>query len=199
MIQRIGFRRVLPLLLTLAHAMLVVFASMHSPDRSLKEQPKACFRYTSYGDDASAWQPMEPAPLSPAQRTAIVLNLPAFVLAIPITLLLFPGNAIGSMYSSLPFVPLVWYGVGRWLDRLLGYIPQPAKLHRGRRRAFALLSTFFLFLSIASITPINHHHRRGVDTYIIETALIVWSGLFLAISTTGSVRRSETSVLPEAR
>lgn len=59
----------------------------------------------------------------PAQKLAIVLNLPALVLAIPITLVLFRGSDMGLLDASVPFAPLVWYGIGRWLDRLLGYTP----------------------------------------------------------------------------
>ena len=175
MIGKIGFRRLLPVLCVLTHTALLLFTS-------------AGQYVTTSSVDSTDYPPisdMPPPPLTAAQKTALVLNLPALFLCIP-ALLVF---SVGSLLTSLPFVPLVWYGVGRWLDKLMGYVPQPRQLRRKWRWLFAILSAILVCLGIATITPINHHPT--LNAYWVAAALILWSGLFLVISTSGSIRRSE--------
>ena len=64
---------------------------------------------------------MEPPPLKPVQKIALILELPAMFVAMLIGAVLFPRNDTAWLYTSILLVPLVWYGVGRWLDGLLGY------------------------------------------------------------------------------
>lgn len=191
MIRRIGFRRLLPVLFTLIHIGLLIYSS--APRHDAQSNFRSHFTYQSAADqeDSVAWEPMEPRPLKPAQKLAFVANLPALVLAMPIALMFLQSNDIGSLYASLPFVPLVWYSVGRWLDRLMGYISQSHQPRRAWRRLFTVISTILLCLSIASITPVNHH--RTHDAYWVGSALILWSGLFLAISISGSFQLRSNS------
>ena len=96
---------------------------------------------------------MEPKSLTSAQKLAILLNLPAIILGIPIALAFFHGNNIASLYGAVPFVPPAWSGIGRWLDRLLGHTPSLQRERRTWREVFAVLSTILLCLGIVSITP----------------------------------------------
>jgi len=179
MIGRIGFRRVLPILATLIH-LAVLIAARQQPHTSSAVRGDAAYVLAAHQEQPIQWEPREPKPLRPAQKLGIVLNLPALILGIPIALAFFQGNDIGSLYAAAPFVPFVWYGVGSWLDRLVGNIPPLAPQRRTWRGLFAVVSTILLCVGIASITPVNHHRTR--DSYWVGSAIILWSGLFLAIS-----------------
>jgi hypothetical protein len=187
MLRRIGFRRLLPIVFLFAHAALLVFSPEQSQSISSSEGSKADRFFASSQGNSIVWQPMEPQQLTPEQRIAMVVNLPAMILAIPIAIAFFQGSPFGLMYAGLLFVPLVWYGVGRWLDRLFGFIPQSPKLHKTSRKACAVLSAFVLTMSVLGLTPVNHHRRRP-NTYVMGFSLVLWSGLFLAMSASGSVR-----------
>lgn len=180
MIGRIGFRRVLPILLTLGHLALLYFAAGQPTHHLSRVCSESAYHLAAYQEGSIAWEPMEPKPLTSAQKLAILLNLPAMVLGIPIALVFFHGNNIGSLYGAVPFVPLVWYGIGRWLDKVLGHIPPLQRERRAWREVFAVFSTILLCLGIVGITPANHH--RTHDAFWTESAIILWSALFLVIS-----------------
>ena len=179
MIGRIGFRRLLPILFVLTHAALLFFTSVG--------------QFVTPSDvDSASYPPISdipPAPLTVAQKAALVLNLPALILSIPVVLAFSRSSNVGSLFASLSFVFLVWYGVGRWVDRLVGYVPQPCQLRRKWRWVFAIISATMVCLGIATVTPINHH--RPPDAYWFAAALTLWSGLFLRISTSAFIRQSE--------
>ena len=188
MMARIGFRRVLPILFTLIHISLVLYASVHQPHKRSSNRPEDTYHPTAYQENgAIGWEPSEPKPLSRAQKIAIVLNLPAFLAVIPIVATFFPGNDLADLYGSTPFVPPIWVGIGRWLDGMLGYAPRRRPVRRTWDGLFVVLSLGLLGLSIVSITPLNHH-RTG-DTYWVGSALILWSSLLFAISVSGLIRR----------
>jgi hypothetical protein len=178
--NRIGFRRLLPIVLLLTHAALLLFTSV-----SQREPSSGVDSYPPISD-------MPPKPLTVAQRTFLVLNLPALLLSVPVVMLISSNKEFPSLYASLPFVPLVWYFVGRWIDGLMGYLPQPRRI-RKLRWLLVLLFALLLCLGIASVTLVNHH-RTG-DEYWLLASLIGWSGLFFVISISGLVRR----VLSSAR
>jgi len=188
MIRRIGFRRLLPVLLTLVHVTLLLCA-LEQRHRSISSYCiDFAYHPVAYQEGSSVrWEPMEPKPLLPAQKIAILLNLPALLLAIPVALMFFHGDDMASLYAAVPFVPLVWYGVGRWLDGLFGYVSRSHAVHRVWSGLFAVLSTGLLILSVLMVTPANHHRRP--DTYWVGTALVVWSALFVAISLSCFYRR----------
>ena len=186
MISRIGFRRVLPILFTLVHVVLLLYVAAQRQDALSNFQGEFAYHPAAYQENSIAWEPMEPKPLMLAEKLGIVLNLPAFVLAIPFALLFFHGNDVGLWYTSLPVVPLIWYGVGRWLDRLRGHISHSPPARRNWHGLFASLSAIVLFISIVSVPPISRH-RTG-DTYWIGFCLILWSGRSLAISISGAIR-----------
>jgi hypothetical protein len=184
MIAKVGFRRLLPLLFTFVHIGLLLPypLSQHHHTQSSVSSPLK-YRLVAYQEEAIPWLPTEPKPLTQPQKVAIVFNLPALLISIPIAAVFFHGSDMGLLYGSLPFVPIIWYGVGRWLDGLAGYIPRPRVLHSTVRRCFAGICLFFLIMGILSITPLNHH--RTNDVYWPMSALILWSALFIAISLSG--------------
>jgi hypothetical protein len=188
MITRIGFRRLLPILLTLVHLALLYFAAGQRRHTLSTFHSKFAYHLAAYQEGEVAWEPIEPKPLTAAQKLAILLNFPALFLSIPITLVLFQGSEMGSLCAALPFVPLVWYCVGRWLDGLLGYRGHSHVLSRRWSGRFTTVSIVLLTLSVLTVTPANHH--RTADSYWIGTALVLWSGLFLAMSLSSFYRRT---------
>jgi len=172
MLGQIGFCRVLPILGTLIH-LVVLIAARQPPHTSFDVRSDAAYVLAAYQEQQITiqWEPMEPKPLTPPQKVGILLNLPALVLGMPIALAFFGGNDIGSPYAAVPFVPFVWYGVGRWLDRLVGNIPALAHRRRTWRAVFAVVSTILLCVGLASITPLNHH--RTPDAYWVGSAIIL--------------------------
>lgn len=121
----------------------------------------------------------EPPPLKPAQKIAIIVELPAMFVAMLIGAFLFPRSEMGWLLISIPLVPLVWYAIGRWLDGMLGYsirVHVPGIL----RGLLAVPAYFVLVVSMAGLTPL-YHHRTG-DTYWMFSGLILWSGLFLTMT-----------------
>ena len=180
MIRRVGFRSVLPLLFTLVHVSLLLYSHQRQPYRLSGSAPNQ-YRLVIYQEELTPkWEPSEPKPLTPAQKVSLLLNLPSFFFAIPLVAILRHETDTGMLYAVLPFVPITWYGIGRWIDGMLGFVRKRWWLPRSLSGLVAFLATGVLVLSACGVTPINHHRRP--DTYWIGTALILWSGLFLAMS-----------------
>jgi hypothetical protein len=128
-----------------------------------------------------------PPLLKPVQKIALILELPAMFLAILTGAVLLPHNDTAWMYLSIPLVPLVWYAIGRWLDGLLGYIAR-LRVPRILRGLLSVTAVGALMVSIAGITPLNHH--RTPDTYWVLTGIALWSGLCIAIMLFSSDRKT---------
>jgi hypothetical protein len=118
--RRIGFRRVLPLVFTLVHVLLVCYTLAQQPHAPTSVFSDSGFRSAAYQEGVGVpMESLEAPPLNPVQKVSIILDLPAMYLATLIGALLLPRNEAAWMYLSIPLVPFVWYGIGRWLDGLL--------------------------------------------------------------------------------
>jgi hypothetical protein len=124
----------------------------------------------------------------------MLANLRALFLAIPFIVLLPHGTGEGLLYAAGFFVPFVWYVIGRWIDGLLGLVRPRFVLPRSLSGLFALTSVGLFVLSGCAVTPLNHHRRP--DTYWAAAALILWSGLFLAMSLSSYYRHRTTGNRP---
>jgi len=120
----------------------------------------------------------EPPSLNPVQKIALILELPTMFLAILIAAFLLPQNEAAWMYLSIPLLPLVWYAIGRWLDGLLGYIAR-LRVPRILRGLLSVTAVGMLVVSMAGVTPMNHH--RTPETYWILTSMALWSGLCISM------------------
>jgi hypothetical protein len=183
--HRIGFRRVLPLAFTLIHVVLVWFSPEHQ-SRAVRMVFRASgYRAVAYQEGVGV--PMEafgePPPLKPVQKIAVILELPAMFVAMLIGAVLFPRNDAAWLYTSVPFVPLVWYAIGRWLDGLLGYRARLC-LPRILRGLLTVLAYLVLLMSMAGLTPLYHH--RTADTYWMFSGLMLWSGICLTMMNSSS-------------
>ena len=131
-----------------------------------------------------------PKPFSIALKASIVLNFPALLMSTPIRMFFSTTSDTSTFLASLPFVPLVWYGIGLWLDRLIGNVGLPRNLHPTRRRMAVTTAAIFLGFGIMTISPLNHH--REPNAYWSGGAVILWSTLFLGINATGLVEKLNT-------
>jgi hypothetical protein len=184
--RRIGFRRALPLVFTLIHVSLVWFSSARQPHATSMVFGNSGYRSVAYQEGNSVPVELsEPPPLKPVQKIALILELPAMFVATLIGAVLFPLNETAWLYTSIPFVPLVWYAIGRWLDGLLGYSAR-LRLPRILRGLLAVPAGLVLCVSLAGFTPLYHH--RTTDTYWIFSGLMLWSGLCLTMMTSSARR-----------
>jgi hypothetical protein len=187
--HRIGLRRILPLIFTLVHIVLVWFALAHQSRASANVSSDSEYRYVAYQEGSGVpMKTLEPSQLKPVQKIALILNLPAMFLAAVIAAVLFPLNDRALMYISIAFVPLVWYVIGKWLDGILGYCER-LRLPGPLRGLLALPAVGILCVSMAGLTPLYHH--RTANTYWVFIGLLIWSGLCIAIMLSSSARRNE--------
>jgi hypothetical protein len=180
--RRIGFRRALPLVFTFIHVVLVVWFSLarqhHAASMVFGDSG---YRSVAYQEGSSVpVELFEPRPLKPVQKIALILELPAMFVASLIGAVLFPRNDTAWLYTSIPFVSLVWYAIGRWLDGLLGYGAR-LRLPQILRGLLAVPAGVVLCVSLACFTPQYHH--RTADTYWISSGLVLWSALCLTMTT----------------
>src|SRR5579871_2713733 len=81
--RRIGFRRALPILLTLVHISFVWSARSFQPHAMLGFHAVSQYQPVKYQEGVGVpMQSLEPPPLKPIQKMALVLELPAMFLAI---------------------------------------------------------------------------------------------------------------------
>jgi hypothetical protein len=176
--RRIGFRRVFPVVLTLIHIVLIWFAQTHP---SASPHIVSQYRPVAYQEgDGAPMEVVEPPSLKPVRKIALILELPAMFVATLIGAVLFPLNETAWLFTSIPFVPLVWYVIGRWLDGLLGYCAR-LRLPRILRTLLAVPAGLVLCVGLAGFTPLYHH--RTADTYWMFSGLVLWSGLCLTMTT----------------
>jgi len=188
MMHKLSFRRILPFAFTLLHLVTMLYSVSHHRNPASSEALAPGYTSVSYQEDGIVrWEPIEPRPLSPAQKVAIILNLPAILIASPIAAILFHGEDIGLLSTALLFVPLIWYGIGRWLDRMLGYIPPSRHAWKSGRGFVTALCWILLCISIVVMTPLNHHRRP--DAYWVGSGFGLWSAIFVVICTFDPARR----------
>lgn len=186
MMHRVGFRCVLPLVFTFIHISLIVYTHQRQPYRS-SGIARGNYRLVLYQEEPVVTWQIEPKPLTAVQKLSLILNLPSLLLAIPFLLIIHNASDMGMLYSALPFVPITWYAIGRWIDGMLGLVRKHCWFPRSLTGFVAFLASGLLVLSTCTVTPLNHHRRP--DTYWIGTGLIVWSGLLLTMSLSSFCRR----------
>jgi hypothetical protein len=184
--RRIGFRRALPVLLTLFHGAFVWSALSFQFHALRGQQAVSHYKAVSYQEDVGVpMDSIERPPLKPIQKMALIVELPAMLFAILIGTVVLHQNEAAWMYLSIPLVPFLWYVIGRWLDGLLGYVAR-LRVPRILRGSLKLAAMFVLVVSLAGFTPLYRH--RTADTYWVFTGLVLWSGLCVAIMFTSGTR-----------
>jgi hypothetical protein len=184
--REIGFRRALPLALTFIHVVLVYGARPDHPRVVSATVSNPTYHSVAFQEGvALPVDPLGPPPLRPIQKAGFVLELPAMFMATLICAVLFPSNDSAWMYMSIPFVPLVWYVIGRWLDGLLEYGPR-LSLPGILRRILSVPAVIVLCVSIVGLTPLYHH--RTPDSNWAFTSMALWSALCLTMMASSARR-----------
>jgi hypothetical protein len=189
--HRIGFRWALPLAFTLIHAVLIWLSLVHQPYVSnivFRSSGMLSVAYQEGTVDVPMETFGEPPPLKPVQKIALTIELPAMFVAMLIGALLFPRSETAWLYTSVPFVALLWYTIGRWLDGLLGYGDR-LRLPRILRGLIGVPAYAVLLVSMAGLTPLYHH--RTADTYWMFSGLVLWSALCLLMVTSSTLGRRD--------
>ncbi len=89
--RRIGFRRVLPLVFTLIHVVLVWSSLAGQPHAASMLFRDSGYRSVAYQEDIGVpVELFEPPPLKPVQKIALILELPAMFVSTLISAVLFP-------------------------------------------------------------------------------------------------------------
>jgi hypothetical protein len=185
MIRRLGFRRILPVA-QLALYLLLVFLGAATYQHGMPRQQArlhlaAVQLNPAHPQIQTAAEPIE-------WRLATLLNFPAIGCGAALM------SAIGKQESelyllllSLPFIPLLWTLIGRWLDHQLRYRPRP---HRTWPRvlwcslgiAIALLLLIMLFVSLPKSALSEGQIWGGLY-------LVIWSAILFGTSLTSLMRR----------
>jgi hypothetical protein len=152
--------------------------------------------FAQIGDEAGF---LPPCRTPKAEEVAIALNLPAVftgaILGAGLVLILHRQGDVWWVLSSIPMVAVLWYWVGWWIDRRLGFfgllkhrfrLPSVlTKAAQGFSVVMIFLSAFVMFGAL-----LYHHHR--LDEYLVVSSFLFWS-VFLFEVTWPNPRRHTTS------
>jgi dipeptide/tripeptide permease len=128
-------RHILPVCFTVLYAVLIFATSREG--QAIRNPPPPSQLVDS------DLQPYHP-PV--AAQWALAINLPAVIASMPVLLMLWkssPSDQITYVVIGL-FVPLLWFLVGRWFDRVLGLLPAKPQ---SKRSLLAVLG-FVTFLAV---------------------------------------------------
>ena len=138
-IKTIGFRRLLPVLNLLLY---VAFACVGSAGELSSVQT-----HSTHVDTVPV-----------GTRFVVAANVPAVLVAFALNATAFHFQPNRLFLLGIPFVPLLWYPVGYWIDRRVGWIPRRKPIRTMLRDAFlasaALIATLSVVVFIQTI-------RRG--------------------------------------
>jgi hypothetical protein len=196
MLSRIGYRSVLPVLITLLQILIAILASTNQQGtrRAWNALRFPEYRTVAFQEDAGTvhFVPMTPVS-SPEFKAAMLLNFPAMWVAGIVAALsgLHPEADPEILWISVLFVPLVWYPIGRWIDIRLGLVKCTLKsdssLRRSGRRLSCGVAGALLVVSFIGTTPLYHHNTR--ETYWVWTAMILWSCMALGFAVSADRQR----------
>jgi hypothetical protein len=180
MVRRFGFRWLLPLVLMAVHITVLIVARPHAQNTFIRADVE--YRSVAFQEDGGLeWHPMEPRRLSVPEKVAILLNLPALLVAIPIAVYAFKGTDLALVYAATPFVPLLWYCIGRWLDVHFGSLA----ITPGHTRATFLraVTVVFgcLFLLFGIFALFRTTHARTADSALMGIAFVLWGALLILL------------------
>jgi hypothetical protein len=137
---------------------------------------------------ASTRLPQQPN-WSPIFKTEMVLNLPAVFIAVPIGVLRMGGSRDASVIGLATLLaPLLWFWIGKWVDRQLGTEKHKPDRRRTRvvRTILRVLAYCYLFLCALSFTPLNP--TPSPESGFFSATLALWLIGYLVCSYWGGRR-----------
>src|SRR3954465_11931491 len=90
------------------------------------------------------------------------------------------GSNHGGLLCSLPFVLLLWYAVGHWLDRQLNILPRRPPGLAIRIASWTGIMTAAVLLAIG-IMAFRSHTSLNVDVLALAAGWLLWSVLLLVM------------------
>jgi hypothetical protein len=193
MLRRLGFRHLLPPLQLFLYCVLC-FCGYRD-----RQRQKPCTNWIS-SERTSLAQNEEDFPLPPPCRepkawlVAGSLNAPAqmagTILAAILATALHCKGDLWSFATSAPLVVLLWYWVGLWIDRRLGY----AALRHGRfprilaKVAHGFSMLLVLFSAIMTVRALISQSQMIVP-YVVAGSFACWS-VFLFVVTSLFLRQT---------
>ena len=173
---RIRFRFIFPVLMTALH-LFIVARSLQSNRGSQAQREKVVADSQEAGVVT-----FSPGPPEPSWRLlmALMLNLPAVYAGVPVALLLRCGGDIGLLSCSIPFVPPLWYAIGRRLDVRTGAFQATQRAHSSKWHTVRAIFRFFAAcMVIVSVLALLNSHHRTVKRDFGLGILFAWFATYL--------------------
>jgi hypothetical protein len=168
MLRKIGFRRLLPVL---SLALYVASICVGNAGRSGTTHISATRTHTA-----------EVGTIPARVKMAVSLNVPAVLAASLLNAIVFHFQTSGVFLLAVPFVPVLWYPVGKWFDRRLGWV------HRCKPKRTFIRDTLVVasgVLAILSVVVFAQVIKRGYpgppDTFWIAFGVCAWFAFLLVV------------------
>ena len=176
MIRRLGFRRILPI----AHIILfIALVTIGAIRVGHSFGPRV--RQTAYQEsELPEGHPQATFTMPLAWTLAIAINVPATMLGALFAEIFHIGSNLGGLLCSMPFVLLLWYAVGHWLDHQLNLLPRcpPGSGIRIACWIGILLSAVLLAIGLLAF---KSHRSLNADVVALALGWLLWSVLLLVM------------------
>lgn len=113
-------------------------------------------------------------------KFAVALNVPAILAAVLLNAIVFRFQINHMFLVAAPFVPMLWYPVGRWFDRRLGWV-------QGRKAKRTFIGDTLLvlcgLLAILSVVVVLQTIRRAYtpDSLWLVFGVCTWFAFLLVV------------------
>lgn len=185
MLRRLGFRRILPI----AHIVLfIALVSIGAIQAGHSFGPHV--RQTAYQQgELPEGHPQAAFVMPLAWTIAIAINVPAAMLGALCAEIFHLGSNLGALLCSMPFVLLLWYLVGHWLDHQLNFLPRRAPGNAIRIACWVgiLLSAVLLAIGLMAF---RSHVSLKADVVALALGWLLWSILLLVMCVLTLQRRT---------
>lgn len=182
MLRRFGFRRILPLFQLVLFFVLLTIGFNHQRRAIEGTQPR--LKPIALQENMSGWHPDVRPQIPVPWKAAIAINVPAAILgAMVAALTVKTGSDLYVLLFSVPFVPLLWLLIGRWLDYQLRLLPRPP---RSIPRIIFDCLGIFIALFGAYAAGLSYYHQGPTGTMLMTGS---WSLFLLVMCMTALFRR----------
>ena len=191
---QIKFRLVLPLAMTALSIVLFCLSLLLRP-QELTNRPPSPAVDDKDENGTVTFSPEPELKLSPTLKVELALNLPAvqfggLALEVIRAVTIGGGSESSLIGFSTLFVPLLWFSIGRWIDRQRSFIGLETVISRVREMHFKALLRFIaaigLLGAICGLLPTYHHRTAESDFYFLVIG--IWSTVYLTCSIWGARR-----------
>lgn len=188
MLRRFGYRRILPIVQIILFIALVTIGAIqvgHSFGPRVRQ--------TAYQQDGELPEghPQATFTMPFAWTLAIAINVPATMLGALCAEIFHLGSNLGALLCSMPFVLLLWYLVGHWLDHQLDVLPRrrPGNAIRIACWIGIILSAVLLAVGLMAF---KSHASLNADVVALALGWLLWSLALLVMCLLTLQRRTAT-------